>query len=221
MQRTYQLAEIAPTRADGEMAAMLFREGRRCRFAAGSVIQQQGDEIDGFWLVEAGAVSICRYGPDGTVTVYAVLGPGDLFGELAHFTSVSRQVDALAETDAALIRIDAAMIDRLLQQQPDFARWLLKSLGHQLRIALDRIEGDRLLSAEARVARVLADMVRRDGPALQTTQEALANHVGVSRVTVGQILGRLAQSSVIELGYRRIVVIDLAGLNERAASANS
>lgn len=221
MQRTYQLAEIAPTRADGGMAALLIREGRRCRFAAGAIIQHQGDAADGFWLVETGAVSICRFGSDGTITVYAVVGPGDLFGELAYFTGMPRQVDVLAETDAALIRIDTALIDRLFQQQPDFGRWLLKSLGNQLRIALDRIEGDRSLSAEARVARVLVGMVWRSGPELHTTQEALANLVGVSRVTVGQILGRLARSGVITLGYRRIVVTNLARLTGQATTTRA
>jgi CRP-like cAMP-binding protein len=221
MQRTYQLSNVAPTRADDDMAALLVREGRRCHFAGGATIQQRGDRLDGFWLVEAGEVTVCRFGVDGGVTVYAVLGPGDLFGELAHFTNVPRQVDVVAEADAVLVRIEAAAIERLLAREPDFARWLLKSLANQLRVALDRIEGDRFLSAEARVARVLVDMVRRDGPALQTTQEALANFVGVSRVTAGQILGRFARSGIITPGYRKIVVTDAARLAALAVPAAS
>ena len=206
MQRTYQLSDIAPTKADHDMAALLVRTGRRCRFDAGAVIQQQGDRGDGFWLIEAGDVSICRFGVDGGMTIFAVLGPGDLFGELAHFTGVARQVDVVAETDVAMVRIDTAAINGLLDAEPAFARWLLKSLAHQLRTALDRIDGDRTLSAEDRVKRVLTDMVRRDGPELNTTQEALANYVGVSRVTIGAILNRLCRAGLIRLGYRRIYV---------------
>jgi CRP/FNR family cyclic AMP-dependent transcriptional regulator len=104
MQRTYQLSEIAPARADGEMAALLLREGRRQHFGAHAIIQQQGDDPDGFWLVETGAVSVCRFGVDGGVTVFAVLGPGDLFGELAHFTRAARQVDVEADRGAANLR---------------------------------------------------------------------------------------------------------------------
>jgi CRP-like cAMP-binding protein len=212
MQRTYQLSEIAPTRADGEMAALLLREGRRQHFGAHAIIQQQGDDPHGFWLVESGAVLVCRFGVDGGVTVFAVLGPGDLFGELAHFTRVARQVDVVAETDATLVQIDGAAIDRLLAGQPDFARWLLRSLGNQLRMALDRIEGDRSLSAKARVARVLADMVQRGGPELLTTQEELGNLVGLSRVSIGQILGRFAKDGVLRPGYRKIIVCDVSAL---------
>ncbi|MFM5922924.1 MAG: Crp/Fnr family transcriptional regulator [Novosphingobium sp.] len=212
MQRTYQLSEIVPTRAEGELAALLAREGRRHRFAAGAIIQQQGDEGRGFWLVETGTVSICRFGPDGTVTIYAILGPGDLFGELAHFAGLTRQVDATAETDAAVVRIDARLIDRLLAEEPDFVRWLLKSLSTQLSAALDRIDRDRNLPALARIARLLSDMALRDGLDLAVTQQSLADVVGVSRITAGKVLGELAQSGLVRLGYRRVTVTDLAAL---------
>jgi CRP/FNR family cyclic AMP-dependent transcriptional regulator len=206
MQRTYQLSDMAPTKADADMAALLVRAGRRFRFDASAVVQQKGDVADGFWLIEAGNVSVCRFGAEGGVTIFAVLGPGDLFGELAHFTGVARQVDVVAETDVTMIRVDTAAINALLDAEPAFARWLLKSLAHQLRSALDRIDGDRTLSAEDRVKRLLKDMVTRDGPELHITQEALANYVGVSRVTMGAILNRLSRAGLIRLGYRQIYV---------------
>lgn len=208
MQRTYQLSDMAATKADADMAMLLVRAGRRCRFHAGVVIQQQGDSSEGFWLIESGNVSVCRFGPEGGITIFAVLGPGDLFGELAHFTGVKRQVDVVAETDVAMVRVDTAAINSLLSMEPAFARWLLKSLAHQLRTALDRIDRHRTLSAEDRVKRLLKDMVARDGPELHTTQEALANYIGVSRVCMGTILNRLSRAGVIRLGYRKIYLLN-------------
>lgn len=209
MQRTYQLWDIAPTRVEGELAALLVQEGRRSRFSAGTLIQQRGEHGDGFWLVESGTVNICRFGADGHVTVFTVLGEGDLFGELAHFTGLRRQVDAVAESDAVLCHIDGRLIDRLLEQQPAFAKFLLKSLAHQLRIALDEVEGRRTMSAEQRLVHILVDMARRDGPELNITQQGLAELIGVSRVTAGQILNKLSKAGLIRLHYRRIIVRDL------------
>lgn len=208
MQRTYQLSEIAPTRAEGKLAELLLREGAVCHFAAGAMIQQQGDEGDGFWLIRSGTVTLCRFTPDGGVTVFGVLGPGDLFGELAYFAGLSRQVDALAEDDATLVRIGAPLIEHLLAREPEFAQWLLKSLSNQLRAALDRIEEGRQLSARQRVIRLLVDMARRDGPALTVSQQALGELIGVSRITAGQILRDLAAGGLIRLKYRRISVPD-------------
>lgn len=208
MQRTYQLSEIAPTRAEGKLAELLLHEGTVCHFAAGAMIQQQGDEGDGFWLIRSGTVTLCRFTPDGTVTVFGVLGPNDLFGELAYFAGVSRQADALADTDATLVRIGAPLIERLLASEPEFAQWLLKSLSNQLRAALDRIEESRQLSAEQRIVRLLADMARRDGTTLTVSQQALGELVGVSRITAGHVLRRLEAYGLIRLEYRRITVPD-------------
>ncbi len=194
------------------MRALLYREGRRHRFTAGQMIQQRGDVSDGFWLVAAGKVSICRFAVDGTVTVFAVLGADDLFGELAHFAGISRQIDAVADSDTELIRVDGRLVDRLIGEEPRFARWLLKSLANQLRHALDRIDRDSSLGAEARIARALVDIARRDGPDLRITQQGLADLVGVSRVTAGQALGKMAKAGHITLHYRQIVVADAPAL---------
>lgn len=182
------------------------------RFAAGQVIQLHGDASDGFWLIEKGTVTLCRIDAEGDATVFAVLGSGDLFGELAHFAEVPRQVDALAEDEAVLVRIDAALVERLLASEPMFARFLLRSLANQLRGALDRIDRDRMLSAEARIVRALAEMARREGSCLNLTQQALADYVGVSRITAGQVLRNLARKGLIGVGYRQIEVRDIADL---------
>ena len=79
--------------------------GQRLSFAAGQLIQQQGDVGDGFWMIESGRVAICRFAPDGGVTTFAVLGSGDLFGELAHFAGTARQVDAVADDAAVLVAL--------------------------------------------------------------------------------------------------------------------
>ena len=117
MQRTYQLSEIGPTRAEGAIAALLAQVGRRQHFAAGALIQQRGDAGGGFWLIEQGTVSVCRFGGDGDITVFGIMGAGDLFGEMAHFAGVPRQVDAVADEDVVLLRIEASLIDRLLDTE--------------------------------------------------------------------------------------------------------
>ena len=54
-------------------------------FSAGQIIQQHGDEANGFWVIEQGQVKIGRYGDGGRFQVIAILGQGDSYGELAMF----------------------------------------------------------------------------------------------------------------------------------------
>lgn len=219
MQSTYQFSSVGPTRADPALSALLRRDGRRMTFAPGQVIQQQGDRGDGFWMIESGRVSICRFGADGGVTVFGELGAGDLFGELAHFAGTARQVDAVAEASSVLVLVGARQIDRLLAEEPDFARALLASLAHQLRQAIEQIDRDRTLAADARVARLLFDLAEREGLEIAATQQSLADRAGLSRVTTGHVLGRLEQAGVIQKRYRKVVIGDLPMLKRWAVSA--
>lgn len=212
MQRTYQLSEITPTRAEGRLAELLQREGKLCHFSADALVQQMGDEGGGFWLVKSGTVSLCRFSVDGNATIFGVLGAGDLFGELAYFAGVRRQVAAIANEVSELVHINSALIERLLVSEPKFARWLLKSLSNQLRSAIDQIDGERQFSAKERMIRLLVDMSRREGSDLSISQQNLGELIGVSRVTSGHILRRLSQEGLISLKYGRITVCDPAKL---------
>ena len=212
MQRTYQFAEIGPTRAEGAIFTALIAAGRRHGFASGAQLIHRGDQAKGFWLIETGHVMACRFGREGERILYGVLGPGDLIGELACFGGVTQQVNAIAESDVSAVWLDMAQLDHLLASEPQLARWLLNSFANKLRAALNRIEGDQSLPAEARIARVLADLAANSGAELDITQQELADHVGVSRVTVGQVLTRFAAEGLIARGYGKIAVADIRGL---------
>lgn len=191
------------------MLAALIAAGRRKRFASGTQVLHRGDPGTGFWLIESGHVMACRFGSEGERTLFAVLGPGDLIGELACFAGLTQQVHAITEGEAQLVWIEMSQVDRLLGEGPLFAKWLLGTLANKLRLALDRVEGVHNLPARARVARVLADMAANEGPEIKITQQQLSDFVGVSRVTTGQILTELEAESLIERHYGRIKVIDL------------
>jgi len=188
-------------------------------FSAGQVIQQQGDRSEGFWMIESGRVSICRFGADGGLTVFGELGAGDLFGELSHFAGTGRQVDAVAEVPSVLVLVGTRQIDRLLAQEPDFARALLASLAHQLRQAIDQIDRDRTLVSDARIARLLLDLAEREGIEIAATQQSLADRAGLSRVTTGHVLGRLERAGAIQKRYGKVVIGDLPMLKTWASSA--
>lgn len=217
MQNSYQFASVVPTRADPALAALLRREGQQITYGAGQVIQQHGDRSDGFWMIESGRVAICRFAADGGVTVFSELGAGDLFGELAHFAGTARQVDAVAEKPSVLIRVGARQIDHLVATEPDFAVALLVSLAHQLRQALDQIDRDRRLTADARIARLLLDLADRGGMEIAITQQSLADRAGLSRVTVGQVLAKFGEAGAVQRRYRRVVICNLAALKAWAA----
>ena len=191
---------------------------REQRFSGGQFIQHQGDTGDAFWAVIEGHVTIGRHSDDGVFTHFAVLGAGDLFGELAFFTGVPRQVDAIADGKAHLIAIDRPLLRRLMEQDIGWAELLLRSLSRQLAGALDIIDSERRLTTTDRLADLLVIMAR-DSESRDTvcaTQQQLGDMLGVSRVTLSAALGKLVAHGEVERRYRSIRL--LGKLANRAAS---
>ena len=175
-------------------------------FVDGQFVQHRGDPGDAFWAVVDGHVAVGRYAEDGGFTLFAVLAAGDLFGELAFFTGVPRQVDAIASGDARLIAIDRPLLRRMMAADVGWAELLLRSLSRQLAGALDLIDAERRLSTVDRLAQLLGVMAQDSatGDIVRATQQQLADLLGVSRVTLGAALGELARRGMVERGYRHI-----------------
>lgn len=192
------------------------------RFADGALIQQQGEMLSGMWAVHSGEVVIGRLDSGGGMTTFALLGPGALFGELAYFAGVPRQVDVFARGAAELVWIDDRAVRPLLERQPEVALVLLRSLARQLADALRLIDQRRRLPLPARLAQVLLALARTgaDGQLRAgVTQQELADLAGVSRVAAVSALGKLAARDLIVRGYGSITLNDREALSEIASGA--
>ena len=210
MQRTYHFDGFGFTRLSEELTLRLAADGLRQHFPDGVLLQQQGDDSKGIWLIETGQVKVCRFGNDGDLTVFAVLGPGDIVGELAFFAGTPRQNSIVADGAVDAIWIGAALLKRLLATNPDLSLFLLHSLAKQLGTALDRLDEQRNLSATARLARALVNLAGSEGEKVCCTQQELSDFVGVSRITTGKILAQFEAAGLLSRGYGRI---ELANAN--------
>lgn len=182
-------------------------------FADGQFVQHQGDPGDAFWAVFDGHVTIGRFAEDGGFTHFGVMGRGDMFGELAFFTGVPRQVDALASGGARLVAIDRPLLRQLMAADVGWAELLLRSLSRQLASTLDIIDSERRLSTPDRLLAMLRAMAADSagGDRITATQQQLADLLGVSRVTLGAALRILAGAGQVERGYGHIRLLRLDG----------
>ncbi|MEP2381916.1 Crp/Fnr family transcriptional regulator, partial [Parasphingorhabdus sp.] len=153
----------------------LLERGQLQRFAKGQLIQQRGDKAREFWYVKSGYVQIGRYGVDGQLTLFALLGPTETFGELAFLGNFDRTVDAIAGSDAELFRIGQAEFQSLIDADASAARLLLQTMAHTIQQAFDLVEAGRSQSVPQRLALVLLQLHgnRDDGADIRITQQEL------------------------------------------------
>jgi len=85
---------------------------------AGDLVYNAGQVADALFLIEMGTVDIM---PMGKETVFATMGSGQGFGELAFFERGPRPAAACAREPTHLLRIPFARFSEVLAERPELA----------------------------------------------------------------------------------------------------
>jgi hypothetical protein len=122
---------------------------RQARYAKGEVIIAEGDFTSDAYIINAGFVEVYRAGPPEQRL--SVLGPGDMFGEMALITERSRSACVRALEDVEVRVFDREAFLRLWRSDPDAMMPLVAMLCERVRIL------DALVFELAREARLDSD----------------------------------------------------------------
>ncbi len=190
----------------------------------GDVLFREGDEGDRLYVVTEGKVKLGRTSADGRENLLAILGPGQMFGELSLFDPGPRSATVTAITDCTMQSLDHEELGRWLDGRPEVARALLVQLAVRLRKANDVVADLVFSDVPGRVAKALLDLSSRFGRVSDDgihvhhdlTQEELAQLVGASRETVNKALADFASRGWLRLEARSVVLMDVERLKRRA-----
>lgn len=119
-------------------------------YDAGTTIFSEGDVGECAYLVESGSLRMSR-SLNGRDRTLAVVGPGNLVGELALLGQGERPVTVVAATDAELLVVTREQIDRELRACPPLARLLLRVMLERLDLItrFERADDETMMEAEA------------------------------------------------------------------------
>jgi CRP/FNR family cyclic AMP-dependent transcriptional regulator len=190
----------------------------------GHIVFREGDAGDRLFVILDGKVKIWRSAADGRENLLAVLGAGDMFGELSLFYPGPRTASVSAVTDSRLASLDHDDLRPLLLDRPAVAGQLLRALAQRLRRTNESLADLVFTDVPGRVAKALLDLAEKfgteeaDGTRVQhdLTQEELAQLVGASRETVNKALSEFASRGWLRLEGRTVLLIDRDRLARRA-----
>ena len=106
---------------------------------AGETLFRAGERSDGGYVVLSGEIGVDE--PDGRSAVH---GPGALIGRTALFMRGHRPADAVARTDAAVLRISPTLMKRVLEEYPEGIGPIGRAISSDLdglRARLDTLHG--------------------------------------------------------------------------------
>lgn len=116
-----------------EELRLLSRSAQERKFSAGREIFKEGDSGDGVYVVKDGLVEISVIVGQNVRRVFAQVGPGDFFGEMAVIENKPRSASAAAAKDSVVYFIPNAEMLSLLERLPALALELLREISHRLR----------------------------------------------------------------------------------------
>jgi CRP-like cAMP-binding protein len=209
---------------DDEAAGALRASMSETKLRRGEVLFHEGDAGDKLYVVTEGKIKLGRTSSDGRENLLAILGPGQMFGELSLFDPGPRSATVTAVTDCTFMSLSHEDLLRWLDGRPSVARGLLAQLAARLRRANDVVADLVFSDVPGRVAKALLELADRFGRTADDgvhvhhdlTQEELAQLVGASRETVNKALADFASRGWLRLDGKSVIILDPERLARRA-----
>src|SRR3954453_21785759 len=106
----------------------LCRYARHATLKRGSTLFSKGDAGNSLYAVISGTVKMSVSSPDGRNAILNIIGPGEIFGEMALLTGRTRSADAIANSSCELFVIDRREFIPFVKSQPALAMKFIELL---------------------------------------------------------------------------------------------
>jgi CRP/FNR family transcriptional regulator, cyclic AMP receptor protein len=183
-------------------------------YHAGEVIFRKGEPGESMMVIVSGQVKISVSGLDGKEAVLAVLGAGEIIGELAILDSKPRSADATALATSELMVLRRRDFVPFIERDPTLAIRLLVMICERLRRTSAVLAERTLRHLPGRLVKALLDLGKYDEGhcppgarvELPISQKVFASLLGTSRETLNKQLHAWQSDGLIRLEPNVVVI---------------
>ena len=187
-------------------------------FKKNDFIYFTNDAASSIYMIADGRVKIGHYTEDGKEVVKAILGKGEMFGELA-LTGEEKREDFAQSLDdnTSVCTMSIEEMQQLMLEDKELSLKIYKLIGLRIRKLERKIESLVFKDARTRIIEFLKDAAEWKGKKVgfetmiptKLTHKDIANLTGTSRQTVTTILNELKEKNLINFDRRKILIRDL------------
>jgi len=177
------------------------------------VMLLESDWGNAVYFILEGWMKIRTYNLEGREITLNILGPGELFGEMASLDQMPRSTDVMTLTPAVIGSIPAADFVKFLSTEPQAGIRLAKLMAQRLR-QLNRRLRLREADSTARLVDILLFLAEGQGQASergtaipQLSHRELGSLAGMTRETVTRVLGKLERKGLIHRDAEAIYLV--------------
>jgi len=210
LSRSFVLRGLPRAELEGLASTM-----RRRAYRRGEAVFHQGDPGQVLHVVYGGRLKIVLPGQHGEEALLTIVGPGDLFGDLALLDGAPRSASVVALEPVETAVLSRAEFLGLLRRSPAVVDGLLATLAQTIRRLSEEVADLTFLDLHARLAKKLLDLSETHGQAadgsieiqVPLTQEELASMIGATRPRVNKLLGLYEDRGAIARRGRLILIL--------------
>lgn len=172
------------------------------------VFIEQFSDSDAAYFIISGSVRIYRLTEEGKDLTIAILGPGDIVGEMALLDHEPRSAYAETLQETQMLSISSQNFLSIVKSFPEIAIKLLSSLSHRIRVIDERLETVSTENVSARTWKTLL-ILKQYFPngKITLSHEELASIIGATRSRVTEALDLLSKNGKIKLDHRNITLV--------------
>ena len=220
---THKLPGILPSLPE-HLSARLFSAATQHHLKAGEPLFVAGDSGDGCYRLERGLLKVVITSARGDERILAILGPGEIAGELAIIDGRPRSASVFAVRDCELSFISRKDFEEYTRQHPEICSYLVSVLAARLRETDEALAATSFLTVKARLARALLELAeflgedRGSGRILirhKIKRSDLAAMAGVAPENVSRVMNDWMQRHVVTRSSGFYCIEDIAKLKNQ------
>lgn len=182
----------------------------------GDYLFREGEKSIGFYVVQAGAISVHRVNSAGKEQVIHIFRPGESFAEAALATESGYPADAQAVENSQVLLVQKPGFLALLRRHPELSIRMLGSMSVHLRVLIAQLEDLTLKDVETRLANWLVRRCPdRDGQQpvkieLKVTKRVLAGELGTVSETLSRTLAKFREQNLLAVNGKVLTILSPA-----------
>jgi CRP-like cAMP-binding protein len=191
-------------------------------YSQGQTIFLQDDPVRHVYVVETGMVKVTQVSRSGKETLLRVEHTGGLVDDVTGASQV-HSLSARAMGSCCLLVWEASLFDSFSQHIVAIQRNATEIMRNRLRSLQERFCDVTTQRVPQRLARLVIQLAAEETPGafrpVVLSREELAQMVGTSQFTVSRLLSSWAESDILTLDRKEVVIEDLPRLLELGEAA--
>ena len=194
-------------------------------YKKGDYIYLPNEHADKIYFLTEGRVKIGTYGDSGKEITKAILGPGEVFGELSLIGEDKRRDFTYAMEDTVVCVMSVQDMKNMMRDHNALSLFLMKIMGSRMLEMEQRLESLVFKDSRTRIIEFLHELGEKKGQRVGyemlvrkfITHQEIANLTATSRQTVTTVLNELRNANIITFNMKRLLIRDMESLAKAAA----